>query len=448
MYSRWLLRLINPMIPCRNILHMLVITSSLLLQPISSFTQITEQDDELPVTGIDSLNILLFEHQNPSQFTIYSYNGAITLTDSASFHRVMQPSEPGVTIKIDEDHLFINEMADPKKALLKRLFISNDEQSLIRIKVPGLSYRYYKGTLNFTFSKKDGIQIINFVGLENYIGSVIGGEMNFGSFEALKAQAVVSRNFALWNLSATRKTLYDLTDHSLSQVYRGELIMKPIFQKAAAATHGEILTWNNRLILAAYSSTCGGVTASSESVWNGKPLPYLRAVKTNGACRVSPHYRWNSSILKKDLHTALSDAVSAEVTGVEIGKTDKYGRVISLDLHLSSGEIEKIKANRFRMIVMKEQDQNRGQEHNYGKNLLKSTFFALQDDNNQNQKHEHRRYNFTGRGLGHGVGLCQWGASGLAKSGWNYKEILKFYYNGVELVNYHFFNSNFISRAN
>lgn len=392
--------------------------------------QATDSLDRIYVPTIDSLRVLLFEKQDPKKFTIYAHNGSISLTDSSSFHRTMGDIEPGISIKIDDNNFLLNDA--PNSISIHQLTIHNSEESLIRIKIPGLSYRYYKGRLAITFSQQGQVRFINYVGLENYIGSVIGGEMNFGNFEALKAQSVVSRSYALWNLRQTRAKFYDLTDHSLHQIYQGELITKPIYQKAAAATHGEILMWNNRLVLAAYSSTCGGVTASNETVWNGKPLPYLRAVKTNAACRESPHFSWTSTVPKNELHAAISRVVNAQVQSIKINQKDNYGRVISLDLQLSTGQKKTISANRFRMAVSTYFDQY----------TLKSTYFWLHSSESG------KRYLMNGHGMGHGIGLCQWGASGLAKSGWKYKEILKFYYNGVQITNYHFFNSKYISRAN
>jgi len=392
--------------------------------------KVTKTLDSIYLPTVDSLRILLFQKQSPTQFTIYAQNGSILLTDSSSFRRTMSEIEPGITIKMDGRNLIFNDSGD--SISLKQLIIHNSEESLIRIKIPGLSYRYYKGRLAITFSQRGQVRFINHVGLENYIGSVIGGEMNFGNFEALKAQSVVSRSYALWNLPQTRSKFYDLTDHSLNQMYQGELITKPIYQKAAAATHGEILTWNNRLVLAAYSSTCGGVTASNETVWNGKPLPYLRAVKTNDACRESPHFTWTSTVPKDELHAAISPLVNTSVESINVNQKDNYGRIISLDLQLSTGKKKTISANRFRLAV----------STYFDKYILKSTYFTLHSGETGST------YIINGRGMGHGIGLCQWGASGLAKSGWKYKEILKFYYNGVEIINYHFFNSKHISRAN
>jgi len=415
----------------RQILVALVLFAIFIL-PIKCLGQpkATDSLDSIYLPMIDSLRVLLFQKQSPTQFTIYAHNGPILLTGSGSFRRTMSEIEPGISIKMDNKNLLLNDAAH--SIPLHQLIIRNSEESLIRIKIPGLSYRYYKGRLEITFNQHGQVRFINHVGLENYIGSVIGGEMNFGNFEALKAQAVVSRSYALWNLPQIRAKFYDLTDHSLNQIYQGELITKPIYQKAAAATHGEILTWNNRIILAAYSSTCGGVTASNETVWNGHPLPYLRAVKTNDACRESPHFTWTSTVPKNELHSAISHTINARVQSINVNQKDNYGRVITLGLQLSKDKKENMSANQFRMAVSSYFDEY----------TLKSTYFTLNSSKSGN------KYIMNGHGMGHGVGLCQWGASGLAKSGWKYKEILKFYYNGVEIINYHFFNSKHISRAN
>ena len=326
----------------------------------------------------------------------------------------IQQGQPAVRIYRNGRYIICENGFD--RLIADRLTIKAPPDMLIRIKAAGYPYRYYRGTVVMTASgTAHALHIVNKTSLEDYVGSVVGSEMDFRNIEALKVQAVIARTYALWHLRATAGSNYDVTDNTQNQIYKGDLIMKPYCRQVALATRGEIITWSHQLILAAYSSTCGGQTASNQTVWGGKPIPYLKPVKDNGACADSPHFRWTFRISRDSLLLALRHALRKPVTDIIGLDTSQYGRITYVHLEISPERRRIIKGTLFREILLNQ----------FGERSLESNWYSLQKENNM--------YIFHGRGMGHGVGLCQWGARGLALSGWKYRDILRFYYTGVKI---------------
>jgi len=278
-------------------------------------------------------------------------------------------------------------------------------------------YRHYGGTLTINPRMHDNAPaVINTLDLEEYVASVVGSEMDFENIEALKTQAVVSRTYALWSLAQSSHKNYDLNDFEDNQMYVGTIRQKPHYAKAAFATHGEILTWSNQLILAAYSSTCGGRTANNEDVWNGEPHPYLRSQDDRGMCSLSPHYRWKQTINRNLLQESIQQTYNFKFTNHQLVK-DYSNRIKKVNLFNKSGEFLLLSGNEFRLLI----------NRTIGPMAVKSTHFSWFDDD--------RQVVLEGGGLGHGVGLCQWGTRGFAERGWTYKDILSFYFSGAKIVN-------------
>ena len=316
------------------------------------------------------------------------------------------------------------------------------ESDLVTIESPGgqinlLSSEFgkksYSGSLELSIAPNSSpmlrMQVINLVSLEEYISSVVGSEMNFDNPEALKAQAVVSRSYALWSIQSNILKNYDITDSEMNQVYHGKSVVNEIHKEAAKSTRGEILTWNNKLVLATYSSTCGGVTNPNETVWKGKSLPYLRSVDDRSSCSISPHFKWNYSINKKKLFERFSTEYSFTPSGLKL-KTGDHNRVLSVLFTDNNRQQIALTGNDFRLFVNK----------HFGPYSIKSSRFTLHQNNNSIE--------FKGSGLGHGVGLCQYGALGFARSGWDYKRILNFYFNNVKVVDFNRIENQRIALAN
>jgi len=167
------------------------------------------------------------------------------------------------------------------------------------------------------------------------------------------------------------------------------------------------------LIQAVYSSSNGGKTAANESIWNGDPVPYLRG-KNDPHDSISPHSNWRVEIDQNKLHKALSDRYGLSVTALQFRPPHKDGRIREVT-RLDKGENTiTISGGAFRFVASTPKSQ------------LKSTFFDVEENGN--------KYRFNGRGFGHGVGLSQWGAHGMALDGSSYSDILAFYYPGTNLA--------------
>jgi stage II sporulation protein D len=368
---------------------------------------ISSRATSLPVSQTDSIEVLLFDDLNVQELKIRAKDGILTLIannkdfqiDSTAWVTI-QKTRNGYRFKQNGNIVYAHELS-----------VVAHGNSLTNLISEATGYRYYRGTLLFQNLTNEALTPVNKISLEDYVASVTGSEMNFDHLEALKTQSVIARTYALWNMASPVHPRYHLTDHTMSQVYLGELIQKPIYRTAAEATSGTFITWSNKLILATYSSTCGGATSSNQWVWSGKALPYLQTVDDNDACSASHHFNWNYTLSTAEFNYFLKRNFKSSVQQFDINKSVN-GRVVELK---TGNKI--ISANKFRLAFIKQ----------YGPRSLKSTLFTVEKSKES--------VIFIGHGMGHGVGLCQWGALGLAKSGWTHDTILRFYYQGITLSN-------------
>lgn len=373
-------------------------------------TEGTEAELLTPPVAENLVRVLLFEQQPSQSVRIMGREAPVVFTDADGARQIV-PAQAVAELKYVSGGRGVQFNGPGSSRISPRWEFRSEDGSPLAFIHPEEGWRSYKGSLHVHAG--DGkLRIINYIDLESYVGSVVGSEMNFTNLEALKAQAVISRTYALWNSylnSRAGDQEYDLTDHVMDQVYAGHHIEHPRFEQAAEATAGQVLTWSGGLILAAFHSTCGGHTSNNEDVWIGNALPYLRYASDGQSCSASPHYAWEFDLPKASLHTLFG---IDSITGLE---TDNGGRVSEVIAQNGSRE-RRIGANAFRLRV----------NQRYGTFTLRSAHFEMLAENGS--------YRFTGRGMGHGVGLCQWGALGLAEAGWSYEDILRFYYKGVEIT--------------
>ena len=262
------------------------------------------------------------------------------------------------------------------------------------------------------------------IALEAYVCGVVAGEVpvEFDP-EALKAQAVIARTFALTRiLNATDSAHGDLCDdYRHCQAYRDETQLqaewgddyeknRQIIAAAVNATEGEILTYEGQVARTYYHSTCGGRTASAGEVW-GEEIPYLQSVE----CRWdtdAPRYEATVEVALADLPYLLGDGVSPCIA-VPQGETASV--VPTVAAAAPSGRIATVEYGGLNI---------KGTEFHRALGLNSACFdFAV--NGNQLQIHT--------LGYGHGVGLCQHGANGMAREGANYKKILSYYYPGTKI---------------
>ncbi len=276
--------------------------------------------------------------------------------------------------------------------------------------------RRYAGTLRVSRRYSDmALTITNDVDLETYVASVLAREYTLDDIEATRAMAIVARTFAVRTATAGYG---EASDGSGSQVYHGIDVITDASRNAAQETAGLILTYNNEPIFATYSASNGGHSASNADVWSGQPLPYLRARRDRFDEKASPYSEWTFRIQASELHSTLGRHTSAVVSEISAGDRSSDGRVRNIRIDTDLGEIE-MSGNEFRLLVNRISSSS----------SLRSTKFDLKRSGDE--------YVFQGSGYGHGVGLSQWGAQEMANRGYNYEEILNFYYPGTKIEQVH-----------
>ncbi len=254
---------------------------------------------------------------------------------------------------------------------------------------------------------ENGLYIINELPLEEYVRGVVAEEMRADwDMEALKAQAVISRTYAIYQRGLNCNSFYDVVSSVLNQAYKGENSDARVTY-AVAETSGEILTYKGKPIEAFYHSTTCGTTENPEDVF-GKSYPYLKPVKSN--CGQSPYSTWSRRINFEEIEKALG---IRSVKGISIKSFTSTKRVKQLNIRTASGTVA-VNATDLRKAL--------------GWSRLPSTNFTLSRHGDS--------VLFEGSGYGHGVGLCQWGALEMAREGKNYREILSFFYPGTTMELY------------
>lgn len=265
-----------------------------------------------------------------------------------------------------------------------------------------------------------GMTAIAHLDLEVYLTGVLAGEVPYSRWgsEALKAQAVASRTYALYQMKQHRLDAYDVEATTADQVFRPGAQDEPVLRRAIEETYGLALTSGGRLFPAFFHSTCGGHTDSAAGVFPEQALVEPLKGAACPFCTESPSYRWQTEIAKTTLRERLAAGgvtVGAIQALVFEGGDTANGwppRRTQVRIVHTGGETV-LGANRFRLLA--------------GAGQLKSVMFENVADTGSG-------FAFAGRGFGHGVGLCQYGSQGMAREGYRFQQILGLYYPGAELT--------------
>lgn len=276
-----------------------------------------------------------------------------------------------------------------------------------------LDGRRYRGALELRH-KGGGLTAVNIVPVDDYLRSVVPEEMPVDwPAEAIKAQSVAARSFALASRGRHASEGYDLCTTTHCQLYTGTAAEKSASNAAIKATRGEVLTYGGKPIEALFHTDSGGMTENSEDVWGGH-VPYLRAAKDTPA-KTMP---WTKTISRADLERKLA------AKGHDIGKV----RSIALSpLAIGRAAKDRTASGRVKTMTVKGTKGTATLSGTTWRSLLglKSTLFDA--------KLAKDMVTFTGYGSGHGLGISQWGAERMAAKGASYAEILHHYYTGTTL---------------
>ena len=318
----------------------------------------------------------------------------------------------------------------PVNSVTQARVIPTDSTAPVRV-----NGRLYRGSLTL-LRDRTGLTVVNQIGLEAYLLGVVSGEMgrrDASEREALRAQAIVSRTYAVRNLGRWRADGFDLQPTVADQVYGGVGAETPEGRDAVSETRGQIVTWGGQPIDAFFFSTCGGRTADGVEVFRGADRPYLRSVPDidqtgTPYCSISPRFRWREEwtgeALRAILRRSLPDALgfpAARVTGVrDVRVTNRTpsGRVGQLNIALDAEDVQ-VDGPKVRQVLRTTTGD-----------ILRSNTFTLTVSRSGPRL---TRLVADGGGNGHGVGFCQWGAVGRARVGQDYRQILAAYYPGTEL---------------
>ena len=281
------------------------------------------------------------------------------------------------------------------------VLISADNADMIII-----NGRTFRGDVKFIKNKSGKLIAVNYVELEDYIRGILYHEVShYWPMEALKAQAIVCRTYAVYQMQENKLRDYDVTSDIYSQVYGGKTSERYRTTSAVFATAGMMLTFQDKVFPAYFHSTCGGHTEDAFLLWKTNIAP-LKGVPCN-FCEGSPHFNWHYVLTREEVRDKLVKG-GYNINSIEditIMARDGSGRVTDLKIKTAKNE-SKIPAKDFRNII--------------GPNIIRSANFSV------NLIHDD--VVFEGLGWGHGVGLCQWGAYFMAKRGFSAMQILEYYY--------------------
>lgn len=281
--------------------------------------------------------------------------------------------------------------------------------------------RLYKGLLEIT-SEKGRLKAVNTLPLEEYIASVVSAEAgDLSQAEAFKAQAVAARTYSLKSMNNHIKDGCNMCDSTHCQFFSGFAEVRPAARAAAEITRGEVLNYRGRPAETFYHSICGGRTEDMSRVWPFERQPYLVPVadgpENRPYCSIAPGFKWKTRISLKTL-TKIARAqkwLLPDENIIKVAATDRgtSKRALTIEFTAERRRV-RISATNFYHAVGRRA----------GWNAVRSTLFSLYSGKDFAV--------FEGRGYGHGVGMCQWGAEGMARQGFKYRDILGHYYPGTE----------------
>ncbi len=353
-------------------------------------SSIAPQNQDL---GVSSIRVLLYQG---SGFPDVNYSGKFLVYDRDN--QLLYSSRPGSLVSLsvgikDFGHIFTQEP----------------------FQFQGKGYR---GTSYVVRAGKKWLFILE-LPLESYLSGVVAKEMSpTWPLEALKAQAIAARSYALYQILQRKQEPFHIRATVAHQVFDGDARLSVQLKKAIEETRGMVLWHQKQLIPAFFHSTSGGITEQGDFVWKQGSYPYTQVKRTEFG-KSSPHFQWQYSMDILDLLKLLQERYGFDdVVSFRVVERTPSGRarVVQI-LGRKRGQLTSVRVlgNEFRMAL--------------GSRYLKSLLFQMKSQ----QQGKRTLVVFQGKGYGHGVGMCQWGAKEMADSGKNAEAILKYYYKDIEI---------------
>ncbi len=285
--------------------------------------------------------------------------------------------------------------------------------------------KWFNGAIILRLNDKKEIEIINEIDLEEYLKCVVVGEMpsnNDDYLEALKAQAICARTYALNRMRKTKNKSFHVYADVRDQVYAGLDRRTKLADYAVETTRGTILMFNDQPAQIFYHSNCGGILEDVTNYWpDRKPVSYLRSRKDVlgdvFTCAGKSHFRWKKSFTFKMIDSLFQKGFSKSVYNRTIDAPDTVQCTLKILKRTSSGRVKSLQLSLAdTSVVLSDFAIRRFFTDSSGK-ALPSLLFTISAQNDSTVL-------FTGGGYGHGVGLCQWGALNMSQKGFKYYDIL------------------------
>jgi stage II sporulation protein D len=294
----------------------------------------------------------------------------------------------------------------------------------------------YRGGMHLIAGSGGEVAAVNVLGVEDYLRGVLPyelGKVNREDLEALKAQAIVARTYAYKRMLKGANAEFHLYSDVQDQVYKGVRGEYMMADRAVWETRGMAVVHGDTLALCYYFSTCGGRTANKHEVWGGDSIPYLVSrPDTDGVgdawCQASRYMAWTqewtqpqlAGILKRNLRSAGVAEFPAftGISAVAVSQRAACGRARLLTIQSNRGPVT-VKGDKTRWALRPQGSEDK---------ILPSSWFTV--------KAAGGKITAQGKGFGHGVGLCQMGALGRAKANQNFVQIIRAYYDGVDVAEF------------
>lgn len=278
------------------------------------------------------------------------------------------------------------------------------------LEVKGHRYRRFLEVHWREYQGRPELLVVHPLPMESYVAGIVSSELpHRWPYEALKVQALCARTYAVWQKYRRLHLPYHLESSVLDQVYKGAQREHEDAHRAARDTAGQLLVYRRRPVRAYFHSTCGGHTESAAEGW-GTPLAYLPGTSCR-YCQRAPLYRWEAKLNAEKLERAFRDLIGGPVKRLEIVSRSETQRALKIKVH-GRHKSRTIRGDKLRQLC--------------GYNALWSTWFDHLEVVSSGLV-------ASGRGAGHGVGMCQWGARGMAENGDSFERIVAHYYPGAAL---------------
>jgi len=429
---------------------------------------VPEEIEETVTTGKNFVRVGILENESN---VLFSYSGLYSIYSGDKIIFTKKRSTGSWKVTSEEKEIVLENTETGEKITVDNELIFKPEQisSYVRIgKIQSgkgwhweqTKSRNYKGNIEF-INIKGKITVVNEVGIEQYLYGVVPSEMSAQSpEEALKAQAVLARTNIYSKIGKKYKDKpYSLSSDVYSQVYTGLDNISDRTSKAVDDTRGLVLTYGGKPLEAFFHSVCGGYLEKNDIIWGGNPLPYLESKpcgdpedfifgdlskennfrkwidsRPDSYCNIEnkdleqgldftkKYFRWELTVNRKKLESTIKST-----TGTDIGDL----KDISILGRGPSGKAKSVKITGSKTSITINKELNIRKQ--LGKPPLYSANFYI-EKNKTGKNGLSENFIFRGAGFGHGAGMCQIGACGMASEGRNFNEILDFYFPGSKIT--------------